>query len=299
MISMDEMTVSNSKAVMYNNAFNRANLGGLSPVASNLLMLIARDVRDKGTQEITFSDSDLTKDYLVGRGHRTKKDVSWALFSISTSLLKITAPIQEGTKIKVKSVFKEFSIETKEGYQDKRLVVSVNEEYLFLFNELAKNFTVFQLQEFARLRTTRSKTLYRLLKQYRTQGWLYLKVDDIFKLFFKFERMSDYEAIEYYRKNKRYIKKQVLELATNECKKYFDNLELTVIKDEHRRGKPITGFKWTFSAEQIKQKSTGQIGSKRKSRASRSVAVNGYSDYSKPGYDYDDLERQLANSPNN
>lgn len=292
MLCMDEIKV-DSKDVMYDNAFNRANLGGLSAVASNLLMLIARDVRDKGTQQIIFSDEDLSQEYLIG--HRKTSEVVWALFDISTSLAKITAPLRNGTKIKVKTVFKEFEIESKDGYQKERLKVTVNEDYLFLFNELASHFTIFQLQEFASLRTTRAKTLYRMLKQFRTQGWLYLSVEDVLQSFFRLEKMpDDYETVVYYQKNRRYIKPQVLQNATEECSRYFKNLKVSTIKEDHKRGKPIKGFKWTFDAEKSNKsakKESGKVGAKKKSKLEQ------YNSFEQRNYDYKELERRLANLP--
>lgn len=47
--------------------------------------------------------------------------------------------------------------------------MKVNEDFLYILNDLTKNFTLFELQEFNNL-VCIFKNLYRLLKQFKTTG---------------------------------------------------------------------------------------------------------------------------------
>lgn len=273
----DEITKRESY-VKYRNAFNRASLGGLSVVASNLLMAIAAKIVNHGTEPVYFTDSELATEELIG--NRSLKDVIDALSAISSSLVKISCTIETEDYIDQCSVFQRFHIDKRKDAVN-RLTVIVQPEFTFLFNDLQENFTVFELRDFASLRSTRAKTLYRFLKQFRTTGQFYMSLEDAFTFF---------NIPKKYREKKKYVKDKILDPATKECSRFFEGLAVQSIK-AHSRGNPVTGYKWTFKAEKTKKKPA--------KKASRSVAVNGYSNYDKPGYNYDDLERQLANSPNN
>lgn len=53
-----------------------------------------------------------------------------------------------------------------------RIEMVVNPRFEYLINELTKNFTRFELAEFITLSGKYTKTLYRLLKQYRQTGYM-------------------------------------------------------------------------------------------------------------------------------
>lgn len=65
-----------------------------------------------------------------------------------------------------------------------RVIISiiVNLDFKELFNDLVSNFARFSLEEFTRLKSNYSKTMFRLIKQYRTTGHLEIKISDFYKL---------------------------------------------------------------------------------------------------------------------
>lgn len=294
-----EMFEKSPNHVKYRNAFNKANLGGLSVTASNLLMEIAGRVKDKGTDTIYFTDSELRREDLIGK--RSLKDLINALNSIAKSLVKITSTIETPEYIEHATVFEYFRV-YKAPDAKYRLEVRVHPNYKFLFNELRDNFTVVQLRDFASLRSTRAKTLYRFLRQYRSTGVFYLSLHDV-NVFF--------DVPENYQDKKKYIKDKILDPATKECAQYFDNLKLNSVKDPHKAGHPVIGYKWEFLADEKITRNKYHKGEKKivadvassppneVTKIKKSVSVTGYSDYDKPGYDYDNLEKELAHSPNN
>lgn len=276
---MKSETLKTENYVKYKNAFNRANLGGLSVLASNLLMAIASKVVNHGTAPVYFTDKELTQKELIGS--RTFKDMIKALNIISDSLIKISSTITTEEYTDHVGVFERFRVFNEEKSKV-RLMVIVQPEYAFLFNELQDNFTVFELRDFASLRSTRSKTLYRFLKQFRTTGEMYLSLDDVLNFF---------NVPKNYLRQKKYIKDKILDPATKECSVFFTDLRVESVK-EHKRGNPVKGYRWTFKAETPRQKNSNQSKSKK-------TNLERYNDFKQRDYDYAELERQLANSPNN
>lgn len=60
---------------------------------------------------------------------------------------------------------------TTEAWEEfKKLEIEVNPKFEYIVNELTKNFTGFKLEEFIALSGKYTKTLYRLLKQFRKTG---------------------------------------------------------------------------------------------------------------------------------
>lgn len=60
--------------------------------------------------------------------------------------------------------------------------VSVNDEFLFLLNELTSNFTRFELEEFVKFKSTYTKEFYRRIKQFRHTGVWKISIDEFNRL---------------------------------------------------------------------------------------------------------------------
>lgn len=55
-------------------------------------------------------------------------------------------------------------------YKKEILKVELSKYYEYILNRLSANFTTYELEEFTSIRSTYAKTMYRLLKQWRTTG---------------------------------------------------------------------------------------------------------------------------------
>ncbi|HAP8531335.1 TPA: replication initiation protein, partial [Enterococcus faecium] len=163
-----------NEIVKYENRLNHIPLRKFNSREMNLFFSIASRVREKGVDEIIFSFHDLKK--LSGyteRGEQFIKDLS----STYDKLLSINAWNDDGNTLTKFVAFTKYSI-----IRDKQLVIiSVNPEFKGLFNQL-KNWTRFNLEQFTNLDSTYSKTMFRLLKQYRTQGWTEFSKEKFFDL---------------------------------------------------------------------------------------------------------------------
>ncbi|MEJ7147107.1 replication initiation protein, partial [Staphylococcus capitis] len=53
-----------------------------------------------------------------------------------------------------------------------------NPDLKFVLNDITRNFTKFELKELTNLKSSYSKTMFRLLKQYKHTGYLKLSMED-------------------------------------------------------------------------------------------------------------------------
>ncbi|WP_150853434.1 replication initiation protein, partial [Staphylococcus aureus] len=97
-------------------------------------------------------------------------------------------------------------------------------------------FTKFELKEMTRLKSTYSKNMFRLLKQYKHTGYLKIHIDDFKNRLDipKSYRMTDI--------NKNVFKPIIIELGS-----IFNNLTINKIKA--KKGRKIEWIEFTFDAE--------------------------------------------------
>ncbi|ENZ6655175.1 replication initiation protein [Enterococcus hirae] len=220
-----------NEIVKYENRLNHIPLRKFNSREMNLFFSIGSRVREKGTDEITFSFHDLKK--LSGyteRGEQFIKDLS----STYDKLLNINAWNDDGNTLTKFVAFTKYSI-----IRDKqRVIISVNPEFKGLFNQL-KNWTRFNLEQFTNLDSTYSKTMFRLLKQYRTQGWAEFSKETFFDLL---------DIPKSYWNSPSNIDKFILKPIKEELTPLFKGLTIRK-KYGKGRGKPVIGYRFTWKAE--------------------------------------------------
>lgn len=127
---------------------------------------------------------------------------------------------------------------------ENNLLVELNEEYVYFFKEIQKQFTTFSLNDFVRIEGKHAKNIYRLIMQWKTKGHCpteyetsYFSIAEI-KGFLNIP--DDYEI--------KYLKRDVLEPAIKELNelRLIKNLELVVHKAK-KRGSPVLGYSFTFT----------------------------------------------------
>ena len=220
-----------NEIVKYENRLNHIPLRKFNSREMNLFFSIASRVREKGIDDITFSFHDLKK--LSGyteRGEQFIQDLS----STYDKLLSINAWNDDGNTLTKFVAFTKYSI-----IRDKQLVIiSVNPEFKGLFNQL-KNWTRFNLEQFTNLDSTYSKTMFRLLKQYRTQGWAEFSKETFFDLL---------DIPKSYWNSPSNIDKFILKPIKEELTPLFKGLTIRK-KYGKGRGKPVIGYRFTWKAE--------------------------------------------------
>lgn len=267
-----------NEIVKYHNYMNSIKFTGFTVTDYNFLITLCSRMRDKDINDVSFSFAELRKLANYKKSNSINQFVS-DIKSMNEKLMKITCSLETDSEILMFVLFPTFAINIKE----QTLTVSVNERFRFILNELIKNFTRFDLREFIGLESKYSKTLYRLLKQYRMSGKYEVSVEN-----FK-EKMNCPKAY-----NNKQFMQNVVNPAFKELQNYFDNLRCETIY-AHKRGKPVTGYIFTFTPESNgSQEKTGhqQGYATGKNKKSQGPFYN----FTQREYNFYELEKILLNS---
>lgn len=168
--------------ITYHNNTNKVNLGKLSERESNLLFAIFQKLKDQGNTLIRFEPQDLKRMIMVKSNLTNRQllqvlknlldNISGANFWIIREHVENGEVYEDHTSY---MLFKQFEIRIHKPTQTiEYLDVQLNDSYQYLLNNLGMGgqYTSFNLLEFQRVRGKYAKTLYRLLKQYKSTGIL-------------------------------------------------------------------------------------------------------------------------------
>ena len=139
----------------------------------------------------------------------------------------------DGKKFKVMPLFSLFEVD----YEEKTVKVEVSKHFEYILNRLEVQFTQYELEEFTNIRSTYAKTMYRLLKQWRTVGKKEYGVNELRVFLDVPESYSNGE-----------VTRRVLEPIQKELSNYFLNFKYKVIKS-NKRGNPVLGYEFTWKPE--------------------------------------------------
>ncbi len=168
--------------ITYHNNANKVNLGKLSEREANLLFAIFQRLKDQGNTLIRFEPQDLKRMIMVKSNLTNRQllqilknlldNISGANFWIIREHVENGEIYEDHTSY---MLFKQFEIRIHKPTQTiEYLDVQLNDSYQYLLNNLGigGQYTSFKLLEFQRVRGKYAKTLYRLLKQYKSTGIL-------------------------------------------------------------------------------------------------------------------------------
>ncbi len=271
-----------NEIVKYDNYMNTLHFKDFGITDFNFLIVLCAKLKDKDVNRVTLNFCDLRT--LTGYKQTSNEQFIKDLVRMNEKLQKITARIETDQEIISFVLFPTFLV----NKQDQTLTICVNEYFKFILNDVVQNFTTFELFEFISLSSKYSKTLYRLLKQWRTQGaYTFHNIAD-----FK-EKMDCPEAYTNKKFIEKIIKPSVQEISSLD--KSFQNFNYECIYDIHKRGKPLIGLKFMWKAEKIKEMTDNDININNKPYISKnkSKKFNNFNNIPQRQYDFIDLERQL------
>ena len=243
-----------NEIVEYHNDFNKLSLGNFSELEQNLLMAVLVNCRNQGNKIIKMSYDDVLH-YVDSRKNITKKELLDIVTNLRTNFFKLDFKvIKKQGHLKCEAyynLFSKFEIYINELEQQfSHLILKVNDDFAYIINELTRDFTQFELDEFLYLRGKYSKSLYRLLKCVRTTGYYIKKWSDFKELMGIPESMRD-NMIE-----TRILKPCVEKLSETikthlfDARIPFENLEYKFKKESSKRGKPqVTHIEFYFKPQ--------------------------------------------------
>ncbi|MEJ8627388.1 replication initiation protein, partial [Helicobacter pylori] len=258
--------------ITYHNNANKVNLGKLSEREANLLFAIFQKLKDQGNTLIRFEPQDLKRMIMVKSNLTNRQllqvlknlldNISGANFWIIREHVENGEVYEDHTSY---MLFKQFEIRIHKPTQTiEYLDVQLNDNYQYLLNNLGMGgqYTSFKLLEFQRVRGKYAKTLYRLLKQYKSTGILSVEWG-------QFRELLDIPK-DYKMEN---IDQKVLTPALKELHKIYPFEHLSYKKERrnsHDRRK-VTHIDFYF--EQLPQGETKKQKQKDKQRAKRDIKL--------------------------
>ncbi len=255
----------------YHNNANKVNLGKLSEREANLLFAIFQRLKDQGNTLIRFEPQDLKRMIMVKSNLTNRQllqvlknlldNISGANFWIIREHVENGEIYEDHTSY---MLFKQFEIRIHKPTQTiEYLDVQLNDSYQYLLNNLGMGgqYTSFKLLEFQRVRGKYAKTLYRLLKQYKSTGILSVEWSQFRELL---DIPKDYEM--------RNIDQKVLTPSIKELRKIypFEHLSYKKERKSHDKRK-VTHIDFYF--EQLPEGENKKQKQADKQRARRDIKL--------------------------
>lgn len=219
-----------NELVKYNNDMNSVSFGGFKEKELDLFFSICFKAKELGTDKIEINFSELKKlsDYTNRNLDRFVKDLS----STYDKMLSLNITIKHSELSFTKfNLFNEYTV----NVEDKTITIQIHEKFKYLLNNLLKDYTKFDLIDFVSLKSTYSKNLFKILKQWDNK---------------KEKEFSMTEFREYLSIPNSYkvcdIDKNVLAPLRKDLPEFFPNLKIEKIKT----GKTITSIKFTWGEKQ-------------------------------------------------
>lgn len=220
-----------NEVVKYHNDLNTVPMRNWTAEEMDFFFSILAKVRDKGTDTFEFDTDELKKLSRFADKHQQR----WAdtMENVANKLSQFTYVERTTEKISVMTLFSQFDIYPK----DRKVAVRVSSNFDYIVNRISANFTTYELAEFTQIRSTYAKTVYRLLKQWRTVGKKEFAIED-------FKRLLD--TPDYYGPS--HIDKNIIDPVKRELPTFFENLKVKKVK-ANTRGTPVTGYIFTWKSE--------------------------------------------------
>ncbi|MDU9795280.1 replication initiation protein [Helicobacter pylori] len=164
----------------YHNNTNKVNLGKLSEREANLLFAIFQRLKDQGNTLIRFEPQDLKRMLGIKISYDNLTRTARSMWNkIKTAdFWEVRDIIVNGRECVSEKNYMLFQVceivSDKETREFLYMDIQLNTGYNYLLNNLGMGgqYTSFKLLEFQRVRGKYAKTLYRLLKQYKSTGIL-------------------------------------------------------------------------------------------------------------------------------
>ncbi len=227
--------------VRYDNKLNLIALKGMTQVENDVFFALLYKLRDKGVNEVKLEFSELKK--LIGFEQNSeiiRKSIAGIAEKIARSVLKY----ETEKEIQFFTLFQILAVPSKDDYY---IRAKISEPFAFMINNLRDNYTAFEIAEFSNLASKYAQTLYRLLKQFRSNGICTIFEND----WERFKEIMDIPP----KMAMRDIDKDILKPAIKELmteRTLFDQLRAPfkeLFYEKHRgasKGRPIIGISFYF-----------------------------------------------------
>lgn len=211
--------------VKYHNDMNKIALNGFNEKELNILFSLIVLGRDKGTTELHIPFSELRK--LSNDNGKNRDRFIKSIVNVNSKIIQLFYKIETKSKIIMFTLFNKFSLDLDEDI----LTVEINKDFSYLLNDLVGNFTKFELVDFVKLKSSYSKNMFKLLKQWET---VKEKEFDLEELKLLLDTPVAYDTFKFNQK--------IIKQLENDLPPFFPNLKIEKIK----KGRVIKSYKFTW-----------------------------------------------------
>ncbi len=267
--------------VQYDNVLNSLQFKDFSERDYDFFMSLCARLKNLGEDTQTIELSYIMELISWDKSQSFERFVN-ELDRMNVKLSSIRARFRTDEKRVVFVLFPTFTIDIR-----KRILrIRVNPDFKFLLNDLAKNFTAFELREFVGLTGRYCKAIYAHLRQYKKTGWWRPTVDDLRTVLDIPQAYSN-----------KIIMRDVLRPAVETLKscKGMSDLSVEPVRSA-KRGRPITHyhFSWTPSDQVPGQMNLADVMNNQKVKKTRKKK-NAFTDYPQHDYDWDAINKLISN----
>ncbi|MCG1599047.1 RepB family plasmid replication initiator protein [Staphylococcus epidermidis] len=220
------------ETVVYKNDLNLVPLRKFTSTEINLFFAMCNKLKEKETNTLHLSFDELKE--LSNYSPKTRNINRFVkdLDDVYKKMLELTIRYEDDEVIERFILFNHYRIHKKDQY----LEISTSPNLKHILNSITSNFTKFELKEMTNLKSTYSKNMFRILKQYKHTGYMKIKIDDFRERLDipKSYRMTD-------------INKNVLKPIVTELNVIFNNLHINKIKA--KKGRKIEWLEFIFDPE--------------------------------------------------
>ena len=214
--------------IRYHNDMNRVSFSNFNEKELDLFFSICQQMKEKSLKEVTFSFVELRK--LSNYSNRSIQRLYSDLDKVYKKMLELNLKYEDEKEIRRFVLFSKYVLKKDE----KTVTIKASEDFEYILNNLIGNFTKFDLIDFVNLKSSYSKNMFKLLKQWDTKKERIFKIDELKEILgipkgFSFGKINE----------------RVLTPIMNELPQHFNNLELEKIKT----GRSITSLKFTWSGK--------------------------------------------------
>lgn len=162
------------ETVVYQNALNLVPLRKFTSTEIDLFFAMCNKLKEKDCETLTLTFDELKELSAYNPDIRHMDKFVADLQHVYSKMLNINYTIRTENKITSFVLFYKYEIDLNE----KTLQISTAPDLKHILNELTGNFTKFELKEMTQLKSTYSKNMFRILKQYKHTGYFKIGMED-------------------------------------------------------------------------------------------------------------------------
>ena len=238
--------IQQNKTIKIHNDFYKLNIGSWNALEQNIFFGILANCHNQS--EFVFTLADLNS-FIVGHRLTANEMLKQVLslekriFKLDCTVLKsVNATLHQRQKLNLFSSFEICYNGKKNDFENgklKELKIKINPDFAYLINDVRKNYTEYDLQEFLSIKGKYTRTLYQNLKKFRSTGILRVKWENFLDLMGVSETYKSGD-----------IDKRILKPSVKALTGTFQNIMYTKIKQKGRgRGGKVVAIEFVFKPQ--------------------------------------------------